>query len=327
MTHRELLLQLMGIAGVSAQENNVIAACENYLGMLSETTALGSGVFRISAGSGPHIVLNAHMDNIGFVITHIADGFAQIGTVGGIDARLLPATVLKNTRTDSHGVVCATPPHLSKGESKVIPTDECFVDLLGNSDVLVGDRYVFSAMPIMRGDRVMGPNLDDRAGIAAVIMAAEKIMAGGFSGTLTLLLSSMEETGEQGAATGAFAIAPDICICVDVSFGYRSGLKRQQCGNVGDGPMIGIAPSLQAAISQKLIRTAEENQIPHQREIMSGATGTDADKIGISAGGVAVGLVSIPLFEMHTPRESIDFSDVTHTAELIAAYVLGGVQE
>lgn len=324
MTHRELLASLMKSDAVSGSEEKIIGICREYLGCDTEKTALGSGIFKISTGDGPRIVLNAHMDNIGFIVTNTENGFAQLGAVGGIDARLLPAAVLRNTRNSSHGVICSTPPHLSKGDKSTVMMDETYMDLLGNSDVQPGDRYVFCCETNMGADMVTGPNLDDRAGIVSVIMAAEKIMKSGFSGSLTLLLSSMEETGEQGAATGAFSISPDICICVDVSFGYRSGMNKQKCGRVGDGPMIGISPSLDNAVSQKLIATAQKNKIPFQLEVMSGATGTDSDKIGIAAGGVVMGLVSVPLFEMHTPAESISFSDMENTAELISSYILGG---
>lgn len=207
----------------------------------------------------------------------------------------------------------------------MVPIDELWLDTGGNKTVQVGDRFVFAGEPVDLGDRIVSPGLDNRAGVCAVLMAAKAVLEKGFSGSLTVLLSSMEETGEQGAAAAAFALQPDLCLCVDVSFAYRDGLPKHKCGIGGKGPMVGYAPSLPRRISDGLCAIAQTKGIPFQREIMSGTTGTDADRITISGKGVTVGLVSIPLYEMHTPRESIWFRDLEQTAQLLAVGCEGGL--
>lgn len=143
-----------------------------------------------------------------------------------------------------------------------------------------------------------------------------------------MLFSTREEVGGQGAATGAFSIRPTEAIVVDVSYAFTPDSPRHKCGDMGKGPMIGIAPTLSRAISTRLCELAQKEGIPYQTEIMDGKTGTNADQIVISRGGVASGMVSIPIKYMHTPIETVHPDDVENSARLIAAYILdkGGVR-
>ena len=100
------------------------------------------------------------------------------------------------------------------------------------------------------------------------------------------------------------------------------GLKPEKCGELGKGTMIGCAPSLDYNISQTLKRIAEEKNIPCQYEVMGGKTGTNADELQISGKGIKMGLLSIPLRNMHTGAEIIDLNDVEATAQLMAEYII-----
>ena len=118
-----------------------------------------------------------------------------------------------------------------------------------------------------------------------------------------------------------YEINPDIALAVDVSFGYTCGDTEHECGKLGNGAMIGISPSLSREISDALINTAKNNDIPYQLEVMSGLTSTNADRFSVSRNGVKAYTVSIPLRYMHTPVEVIDINDVKLTGRLIAQYL------
>ena len=172
---------------------------------------------------------------------------------------------------------------------------------------------------IMAGGYVTSPSLDDRCGMAAILCAMEELQGQALPCSLSVLFSTQEELGERGAKIGAYTIAPDIALAVDVTFG-DAGEKVGVCGK---GPLIGISPSLSRDVSDALIAAADAAQIPWQPEVMAGTTGTNADRFAVTRGGVRAGTVSIPLCHMHTPVEKIRTEDVALTGKLLAAYVRG----
>ena len=165
--------------------------------------------------------------------------------------------------------------------------------------------------------------MDDRAGCAALIRCAQLLHGENLSCGLTVLLSSREEVGGQGAQTGTFSLEPTEAIVVDVSFAAQPGVDPAKCGKLGGGPMIGMAPILNRPMVHRLKELAKKNEIPFTMEIMGGETGTNADGIAVSRAGVHTAMVSIPLRYMHTPVEVIDVQDVEYTARLLAEYVKG----
>ncbi|MBO1679879.1 M42 family metallopeptidase [Bittarella massiliensis (ex Durand et al. 2017)] len=283
----------------------------------------------------PHLLLDAHLDEVGFLVTHIdEEGFVKIAPVGGIDHRLLlSARLCILGGEEVPAVVSCLAPHLSamEGFKKAPPLDKLYLDTgFGREElerlVAPGDRVCYRA-PLRRllGSRVTGKALDDRAGCAAVCLAAKAIKESGFDGCgVTALLSTREEVGGQGAATAAFLAAPTHCVAVDVSFALSPGCDAADCGELGAGPMIGYAPTLDRGMYQALCRTAAGAGIPFQREIMAGRTGTNADGVAVAGGGVRCVTLSIPQRYMHTPAEVCDLTDIENTAALLAAYVKGG---
>ena len=137
-----------------------------------------------------------------------------------------------------------------------------------------------------------------------------------------LLFSAQEETFGTGAKTGAFSIDADEAIAVDVSFASQPDVSGQY-GKIelGKGAMICLSPVLDRPMAQRLIEIAKKQGIPFQLEPIAGATGTNADHIAVSKGGVKTAVVSIPQRYMHTPVEVISLADVENTARLLAAYL------
>ena len=189
-----------------------------------------------------------------------------------------------------------------------------------------GDIVTFAAKPAqLQNGRLAGPALDDRIGCVAVLAAAEEIAAEKPDCRVTVMLSSMEEVGGQGAGTGGFAVMPDYAIAVDVSFGDGFGCAPEKTAPLGGGTMLGYAPILDREFTLKLKKLAETHEIPVQHEPMGGRTGTDADELAIAGQGVRTALLSIPLRSMHTVAETIDPEDVVNTARLMALAAKEGI--
>ena len=277
------------------------------------------------------VMIEAHIDEIGFIVTDIDDnGFLTVATCGGIDLRALPSRQVDiHGKEKIRGVFCATPPHLASGEVKYenivdIKIDTC----LGNKAkeiIRVGDYVTFcSKAQNLCGGRLCGKSFDDRAGIVVLIELAKHFKDEKPPVNLIFCLSDMEELALRGAKTSAFAATPDEAIAIDVSFGDGPEISPNDCGKMGRGAMIGISPVLSRDISDKLIHLASDNNIPYQTEVMGKSTGTDADVISVTKSGVKTGLVSIPLRNMHTDCEIISLSDIKSVCDLLEAYIKGG---
>lgn len=318
--------------GVSGREGGVFSVAESLLkkhGPVTKTP-LGSLLCTVNEGEAgaPHLLLEAHLDQIGLVVTRVEEGgFLRFAPIGGIDCRWLPASpvVIHSAAGDYPGVVTSVPPHLAAGaESKEIKAEALLIDTGFSTEsakllFAPGDAVTFDVtlMP-MQNDRLCGMALDNRIGCVAVLAAAAMIAAAKPRARVSVLLSSMEEVGGQGAVTGAFAAMPDYAVAVDVGFGDGYGVKAEQCGELGKGPMLGLAPILNRAFGGRLRRAAQKNGIPLQNDPMGGRTGTDADEIAVTGCGVRAALLSIPLRAMHTMVETVDSEDVMNTARLLA---------
>lgn len=329
-----VLRSLCNCAGIAGEEDSASrCAC----GLLQEyfpnaqLDAFGN-VIAVQEGAAdkPILLLNAHIDQIGFVVTHVGeDGFVKIASVGGNDRRLMMAQQLRIFgREELVGVVASKPPHLQLPQEHGKAPD--FADLWVDTGLSSGeacrllepgDRAVLcSCFEKLLGSRVSSSALDDRAGVAAVLYALELLKGRRLPVRLAVLLSAQEEVGGSGAKIGAYGIQPDYALVADVSFAYHSGCDRHRCGELGKGPMIGIAPTLDRGMSHTLCETARLEGIPFQTEVMNGLTSTDADDIAVCRSGTRVCTVSIPMRYMHTPVECIDLQDVEASGRLMAAY-------
>lgn len=277
----------------------------------------------------PSLVLDAHIDQIGMIVTYITDnGFIKVGNLGGIDRRLLPAQpVTVHGRKDIKGVICSVPPHLSDGGNNVPTFDDIAIDTgLSKAEleniVSLGDTVTFDVKcRELLNSRVTGGAFDDRCGMTAIMYALELLQNQKTRYNVTVIFSVQEELGERGAKIGAFEINPDIAIAVDVSFAYAQGEDEMKCGYLGKGAMIGVSPSLSREISDNLISIAKKNNIPYQIEVMNGLTSTNADQYSVSRDGSKACTVSIPLRNMHTPVEVIDIKDIEFTGKLLAEFI------
>lgn len=339
MDLQQILNILSDSAGVSGNE---AFAGEAALELLKEYCPdahidhMGSVIGTINQKSipenAPHVLLDAHLDQVGFIITDITDnGFVKVGNVGGLDMRIMPAqNVTLHGTAQIPGVIASIPPHLSGGEHKVNEITDLLIDTGMTKEELsavisLGDRITFDT-PFLKltGENIASHSMDDRCGIAAILYALELINTKDIPCRLSILFSSQEEVGECGAETAVYNIDPDIAIAVDVTFAMGHGDDPVKCGKLGKGAMIGVSPTLSREVSRSLMETAEKKNIPWQTEVMNGTTGTNADRFSVSRGGVKSCTLSIPLRYMHTPSEIISIEDVRNTGKLLAEWIMGG---
>lgn len=327
----ETLCQSYGVAG---EESSAVASAAKICQDLGEITYTphGSLICQVSKPKpgGAHIVLDGHIDEIGLIITSVeSNGFLRFNRCGGSDRRLIMASPVVIHTADGEeipGVIGSTPPHLQTGEQKNLTFDQAYIDAglteeQANEKNLIGCRASFVGdFHQLQGGLVTSKALDDRCGCAAVIMAAELIKKSGCNAGVTILLSSMEETGGTGAATASYTIHPTHAIAVDVTFAKSPGLEKYHLGDLKKGPMIGKGPMLDNSMFTGLVACAKKENIPYQIEVLNGHTGTNADNMALARDGVRISTVSIPQRYMHSPIEVISVEDVENTARLLAAY-------
>ncbi|GHU53885.1 hypothetical protein FACS1894132_07360 [Clostridia bacterium] len=276
------------------------------------------------------ILIDAHVDQIGLIVTHIEDnGLLKFASVGGVDPAILPASeVFVYGNEKISGVITSIPPHLSKNDKKKVKKiEDLYIDCgFSNKDealtkVNLGDIITFSSDFKMLNENIaLGKSFDDRSGIVAILYALDKLKNAKKCKNLVIILSDLEEIGEIGAKIAAKNADADIAIAVDVSFAKSTDEPKEKCGKLGKGPMLGISPTLNKNITKCIINAARKNNIPHQLEVMASLTSTNADQY--SGIGIPSATVSIPLRYMHSPCEMLNVNDVINTGELLADYIM-----
>lgn len=327
----ELLEKLCTPVGVSGAENNIVDVLKEMLAPYGdvEVDCLNNVYCHIGT-KGKHILLDAHLDEIGFIVKSISnDGFIKVSNVGGIDRRmLLGSEVSVWGDKEYRGVISTLPPHLQKAddERKAPEIDEISIDVgltkeQAEKCISLGDRVTFKRQfNKLLGNQVSSNVLDDRSGVASIILALDELKK--MDANVTVMFSSQEEVGTRGAKVGPYNRNIDEAIVVDVSFGYTPKCDKKDCGEIGKGVMIGVSPILDRDMSKTMVEIAKNNNIPYQIEVMGdGHTGTNADVISISECGIKTSLLSIPEKYMHSPIEIVDVTDVESVAKLIVAYV------
>ena len=333
----ELFKDLVSTPGISGREERIRDIVKKHMSELVDETridALGNLV-GIRHGSGPRVMLCAHMDSIGFLVTHIDDnGFLRISPVGGFDPRTLvmQRVVVCGEERDYVGLLApaSKPIHLLTGDEAKKPPkiDDLFIDLMLPVDevkagVAVGDPVSLVREPLITDEAVTAPYLDDRLGVYVVLEALRKATRN--DAEVYTVVSVQEEVGVRGATTAAFEIEPAVGVAVDVTIaGDLPGSDRsQQVCALGKGAAIGLMDS--GSISDpRLVRAfkrlAEDNSIAYQMEILPRG-GTDAGGIQLTRAGVPVITISIPIRYVHTVNEMAFVSDIDATVDLLAAYV------
>lgn len=321
--------------GVSGDELSISSVALELLKKYipdAETDAFGNatGIIRCGRPGAKTLMLDAHIDQIGMIVTYIDDsGFIKVGTCGGLDMRtMLAQSVTVHGSVPVQGVVCTLPPHVSSDHSKVPEIGEISIDIGMSREqaervVSLGDRVTVNSGFRELCELVSAPSVDDRAGVCAILYALELLQKCELRYDIAVCFSAQEETGERGVKQAAFRLAPDEAIVVDVSFGRTPDSVPHETAEMGSGAMIGASAVLDKAMTEKLKKLAADNKIPFTIEVMPSSTGTNADSIAVSGSGVKCSTVSIPIRYMHTAVESVNIADIEAAAKLICAYAGG----
>lgn len=336
-TLKEMLTALCPLPGPSGFERPVALKAAELIRPLVDQVEIDQmgnliGVRRCGKENARRVLLDAHLDEIGLIVIGSENGFLRFRTIGGVDPRMLPdreITILTNPPL--FGVVACLPPHVLKdGDAdRSAPITELFIDTgltqeQVESLIPAGTPCVFRDGCFELGDHQMcGKSMDDRACFITLIRALQILKDKTLDVDLYILGSVREEVSHGGAATAAYAIAPDCCVAVDVTHGKTPDSPKDRTSELGGGPAIGVGPNMTRWMTERMFAKASEASISVQYEVMAGASGTNGWDLQIAREGIATSVLSLPLKYMHSPVETLDLNDMEAVAQLLSEFVCG----
>lgn len=331
----KLIKKLSEIAGPSGFEDRIRTAITKeitpYVDNISVDN-MGNIVAYRKGTCDKKFMIAAHMDEIGFIVTHIDDkGFLKFTTLGGFDPKTLTAQrVIVHGKKDIIGVMGAKPIHVMTPEErdKKVTVKDFFIDLGMDKEEV--EKIVEIGTPISRereciemGDCINGKSLDNRISVYILIEVIKKLHKTKLPYNTYFTFTVQEEVGLRGAQVAALRIQPDVAVALDTTIAYDvpGSSPQEQITKLGAGPGIKIMDSSVICNAQFVAfmkKTANENKIPFQAEIMQGG-GTDTCMLQkMVAGGAIAGAVSIPTRHLHQVIESVHKKDVENSIELLA---------
>lgn len=263
------------------------------------------------------IMVAAHMDEIGIMVTHVDDnGFVRFTGIGGVYPRNLAGSHVRFAN-GTRGVAWLEP---TASINDVPPINKMFIDVGASSrkdcPLKTGDVGAFERPFLDLGDRIVAKSMDDRIGCLVAIETLRELKS--TPNDVYFVFTTQEEVGTHGAQTSAFGIHPDLGFSIDVTgWGDTPGQKDLNV-MLGKGPAVKIRDGGMLSdprIVDWMVSTAEKNKIPYQREVLLGGT-TDARAMQLVHNGVPVGCISIPCRYVHSPAEVIDMNDVKNAVRL-----------
>jgi len=324
---KKLLRQLTETFGPSGYEENVRKLVRAEVRSLADeikVDALGNLIVRKKptrqTKDTKKIMIAAHMDEIGLIVSHVDEnGFVRFSSLG----TLLRRYVLGGRVRFLNGVQGVIG-YDNLGNINELPTlDKVYIDVGATSKkdcpVKIGDVAAFENPYTEIGNRLVAKSMDNRVGVLVAIETLRVLNSTPHD--VYFVFTTQEETQSKGAATSAYGIDPDIGVALDVTptGDTPHGLKMEMA--LGKGTCIKIQDALMISdprIVQWMIRTAEKNKIPYQREVLLIGS-TDARAIQLTRAGVPSGCLSIPVRYVHSPSEMVDYYDVQNTVKLLTA--------
>jgi endoglucanase len=335
-TDLDLLRGLCAAPAPAGFEAPVLARVRDRLSALSapEGDPLGNVWGTVKGEGAPHVVVTAHADQIGLIVTYVDEkGFVSFDKIGGVDPQLLPGRnlIVQSSKGPVDGVVGRKPSHkMSKDERAKAPdlSDQwldigCSTREQALELVQIGDPVAFPPNFLqLAGDRYASPAFDNRAGVYVGLRALEHYAEAPTAADLTALLTVHEETTFMGAKAMAIKWQPDVIMVVDVDFASDDpGLDAKKLGGevkLGAGPVIHRGAGGNLALTDLAIEVAKKEGIPVQIKAMPGSTSTDAEEL-MAAGNAATLSFSLPVRNMHSAFEVMQPDDAEAGALLAAA--------
>ncbi|HXL04716.1 MAG: M42 family metallopeptidase [Firmicutes bacterium] len=324
------LVEAFGPAGNESRIRDVIR--KEVEGLVDEVTVDAMGnLIAIRRGQGPRVMIAAHMDEIGVIVTHIDDeGFVRFSNMGGISPFMLigQRVIFDNGTIGAFGME-------KLDDMKDLKLNKMFIDI-GAKDgasakekVSIGDIGAFHREAHFQGDRVIAKSLDNRAGCAVLVQALKELAGREIPNQVYAVFTVQEELGLRGAKTAAYGINPDVGFAVDVTGTGDTPEAPTMAVKLGEGPTIKVKDRVvltHPRVRRFMTETAEKNGIPYQLEILEGG-GTDTGPIHLTREGVPSGAISVPTRYIHTPSEMADMNDMKNAVKLFVAILEAKLDE
>ena len=322
----DLITKLCAVCGPSGCEDDIRAFITKEVTPLADevrSDALGNLIVRKGPADGFRIMLSAHMDEIGLVVTNIdKEGFLRFNFVGGISPHVLLGQRVRFTSGLVGSIGCEP-----VDDIKDVKPDRMYIDIGATSQaaaqqqVQLGDMCCYHHSLDQVGNRIISKALDDRVGCAILIATLRRLST--TPNCVYFVFSTQEEVGLRGARTAAYGVDPQMGIAVDVTTAGDTPSAKPIPVELGKGAAIKVKDAsliCAPAVRRLLVDAAKSHGIPYQMEVLP-AGGTDAGAMQATRAGVPAGGVSIPTRYIHTPAEMVDLGDVQACVDLLAAVV------
>lgn len=331
-----LLKKMLSAPGLSGFESPIRAIIKDAWEPLTDELSVSKigSLHGLKKGQGidprQRVLISAHMDAIGMMVTEVQDGLIRITQIGGIDHRILPGQpVTVHGRKDLPGMVVQPPGHIlpeSAGDGPV-EMKYLLVDVgLRPEDVAetvrVGDTVSYAQEPLeLTGEALSGHTLDNRVSVAAATLCLDALQSRVHDWDVWAVASAQEEETLGGAFTSPFDIRPDIAIVIDVCFAKGPGSSDWRSLPFGEGVGLGYGPNIHPALYQAFEKKAKALEIPYNKDLMPKMSGTDAMAVQVVEEGIPCAVLGIPLRYMHTPVETVSLKDIRRAGRLMAEFI------
>ncbi len=335
LPHLKSLINASGLSGHELPVRRLVEEAWRPLTDELHLSRLGS-LHGLRRGAGPEprpsLLIAAHMDAIGLMVTGIVDGWLRLTQIGGVDPRVLPGQLVTvHGRRDLPGMVVQPPAALLPDDytsDSAIPLEHLLIDTglparQVEQLVRIGDLISFAQEPIELGsDILVGHSLDNRASVAALTACLNELQNRSLKWDVWAVATAQEEETLGGALTSAFHLRPSLAIAVDVTFADAPGSPGHRTFPMGKGPTLGWGPNIHSGLYQAFKDLAERLEIGAAMEVMPRHSGTDAYAMQIVAEGIPTFVIGIPLRYMHTPVEMVNLKDIHRAGRLLAEFAV-----
>jgi len=331
--NKDFLFELLDSMSVSGHEielqKKVISHMKPHCHEI-RTDATGNVISVLNPGAPFKVLLAAHIDEIGLIVTHIqGNGLIRVAKAGGIRPPVYPGHQV--VIYGSFGTVYGAVVHSEDMQKKDLKAEDLIIDI-GAKDAAEARKYIREGDPIhlntyhqeLLGDKLCARAIDDRGCVFIILEALKRAKELGCEIGVYGATTVGEETTMRGAYWAAARVEPDVAIAVDVTYAQDyPGTDPAESGDVklGSGPVLCNGSIVNKKLNDLLRRLAKEHNISTQEESFVGRTGTDADKIHFTGRGITTALVSLPLRYMHSPSEVCSLTDVEAAIELLARFL------
>ncbi len=324
---KDLIRKLTQAFGPSGSEERIRALIREEIessgalkrkGTALSVDPMGNLVLRVNEGAGRRVMLAAHMDEIGVMVTHVEEkGFLRFTNIGGLGTLgLLGRQVV--FEGGAQGAIGVDEP---EEKTRIPRLDKFFIDV-GARDkdscpVKVGEAACFISAFQEMGGRLAAKAMDDRIGCAVLLQVMRELEKTPHE--VLFVFTVQEEVGLRGAAASGYGVDPELAVVVDITDTGDTPEHTPMAVVLGGGPAVKVKDSGMIAhvgVKDWLVRSAEKARVPFQLEVLTGGT-TDAMAIQTSRAGVPAGCISIPCRYAHTPSELVDLADAEGAVKLL----------